>query len=60
MTPHPQRCEYIFCCPTKDCEIQEIKVLVYPDLIEDFGFCCPFCREHMIRFRPLEGKQEQG
>lgn len=49
MTPHPQqKRDYIFECKTKGCEISKIIVHLIPDLLEDFGFCCPFCHEPMI------------
>ena len=45
MTPN----QYRYKCPTEGCEIDSILVNVHEDVIEYFGFCCPFCRDHMVR-----------
>jgi len=41
--------QYRYKCPTKGCEIDTILVNVHEDVIEYFGFCCPFCQDHMVR-----------
>jgi hypothetical protein len=41
--------QYRYKCPTEGCEIDTILVNVHEDVIEYFGFCCPFCRDHMVR-----------
>ena len=41
--------QYRYKCPTKGCEIDTILVSVHEDVIEYFGFCCPFCQDHMVR-----------
>lgn len=40
---------YRYSCPTEGCEIMTIEVALYPDLVEDFGMCCPFCQAHLIK-----------
>jgi hypothetical protein len=45
MTPN----QYRYKCPTEGCEIDTILVNVHEDVIEYFGFCCPFCQDHMVR-----------
>jgi hypothetical protein len=41
--------QYRYKCPTEGCEIDTILVNVHEDVIEYFGFCCPFCQDHMVR-----------
>jgi hypothetical protein len=41
--------QYRYKCPTEGCEIDTILVNVHEDVIDYFGFCCPFCRDHMVR-----------
>jgi hypothetical protein len=41
--------EYVLACPTKTgCVIKEIRVLLFPELLDTFGFNCPFCQAQMI------------
>jgi len=55
---------YRYSCPTEGCEIMTVEVALYPDLVEDFGMCCPFCQAHLIkvpnRSRALDQALNEG
>jgi len=51
--------QYRYKCPTKGCEIDTILVNVHEDVIEYFGFCCPFCQDHMVRDDTHQSEREK-
>jgi len=55
MTPN----QYRYKCPTEGCEIDSILVNVHEDVIEYFGFCCPFCQDHMVRDDTYQSEREK-
>jgi len=55
MTPN----QYRYKCPTEGCEIDTILVNVHEDVIEYFGFCCPFCQDHMVRDDTYQSEREK-
>jgi hypothetical protein len=55
MTPN----QYRYKCPTEGCEIDSVIVNVHEDVIEYFGFCCPFCRDHMVRDDSYQSERDK-
>ena len=51
--------QYRYKCPTEGCEIDTIIVNVHEDVIKYFGFCCPFCQDHMVRDDTYQSEREK-
>lgn len=52
---------YKYLCPTEDCEIQFVVVKLDPELLDCFGFCCPFCDATMeLKGEYVDGNEKNG